>query len=316
MGAPETLTGARAPAAARPLTAAAGLPPPASVTHLHLLAAVNSRLRMLDPGTRRVRLCDMGCGDGVFLAYLATCLPALNPELEFEFYGVDVADSGVQAGGFFARTVATLAAAHPEIDWQSRLHLITSEDSWPFADGFLNVVISNQVLEHVRDHRLFLAETHRTLAEGGVSLHLFPLKHYFWEGHIHMPLVHRIRQHHMLRRYIRLCSRLGIGSYREHREKYGMSLDHYAEEHADYMTFMTNYLKARQLLDLCKRARLRADFSYTPQFYGARLRMLWGGRPRYEYRRPRPILDSFCFFFLKRISSITLLLEKRQIYAR
>jgi SAM-dependent methyltransferase len=292
------------------------LPAPVSVTQLHLLAALNTRLKALDPAVKSVRLCDIGCGEGGFLAYLATCLPALNPGLEFEFHGMEVADSGVQAAGFFARALEKLSAAHPEVDWRSRLHLLTSRDPWPFADGSIQVVLSNQVLEHVADHRHFLAETHRVLADGGLSLHLFPLKHYIWEGHLHMPLVHRIRQHRLIRRYIKLCSRLGMGSYRAHRRAYGMTLDHYAEEHADYMAFLTNYLSKRELLDLCKAARLRADFSYTPQFYWARLRAMRRGRPRYLYREPRSIRDGFLFFFLKRVSSITLLLEKRNIYAR
>jgi SAM-dependent methyltransferase len=304
------------PADAAASAAAAALPAPASVTHLHLLAALNSKLKALPGGSGPIRLCDMGCGDGALLAYLATCLPVLNPERSFEFYGVDVADSGVQAAGFFARTIARLDAAHPRIDWPGRLHLIASGDPWPFADGGIDIVISNQVLEHVVDHRHFLAETWRVLADGGLSLHLFPLIHYFWEGHIHMPLVHWVRQHHLIRRYIKLCSRLGMGSYRSHKRGYGMSLDQYAEEHADYMTFMTNYLSKRELLALCKAARLRADFSYTPQFYWARLRMMRRGRPRYAYRAPRPIWDGFLFFFLKRVSSITLFLEKRQVYAR
>lgn len=292
------------------------LPPPASVTHLHLLAAVNTRLKALDPGIAQVRLCDIGSGDGVFLAYLASWLPALHPHLTFEFHGVDVADAGVQAEGFFEKTIARLHSVHPGIDWESRLHLLGSNDPWPFPDDYLHVATSNQVLEHVRNHAHFFTELHRTLATGGFSLHLFPLKHYLWEGHIHMPLVHRIRQHHLKRRYIALCSRLGIGSYRAHKEAYGMTLAQYAEEHADYMSFMTNYLTASQLLDVCKAARLRADFSFTPQFYGARLRMMWRGRPRFSYANPRPIWDSLLFFLLKRVSSITLLVEKRQTYSR
>ncbi|MEA3015138.1 MAG: hypothetical protein QOD42_3683 [Sphingomonadales bacterium] len=292
------------------------LPPPVKVTELHLLAVINTRLKRLGPAVKTVQLCDMGCGEGGLLAYLASCLPALNPGLEFEFHGMEVADSGVQAAGFFARALEKLSAAHPEVDWENRLHLVTSRDPWPFADGSLHVLLSNQVLEHVADHRHFLAETYRVLADGGLSPHVFPLKHYFWETHLHMPLVHWIRQHHLIRRYIELCSRLGMGTFRAHRRAYSMTLDHYAEEHADYMSFLTNYLSKRELLDLCKAARLRADFSYTPHVYWARLRMIWRGRPLYFYREPRPIWDGILFFFLKRVSSITLFLEKRNIYAR
>ena len=292
------------------------LPAPASITHLHLLAAINTRLAAMPRGKGPVRLCDIGCGNGVLLSYLASTLPALNPDRQFEFHGLDVDDSGVQAAGFFAQTVERLGAAHPETDWPRRLHLIASSDPWPFADGSLDILVSNQVLEHVADHRQFFAETRRVLTESGVSLNLFPLIHYLWEGHLHMPLVHRVRQHRLLRSWIKLCTYLGFGAFASHQRAYGMTLDHYAEEHADYMTFMTNYLSKRELLALCKAARLRADFSYTPQYYWAKLRRMRRGRNRYLYREPKPFLDGFFFFFFKRISSITLCIEKRNIYSR
>lgn len=292
------------------------LPVPASITHLHLLAALNTKLRDLTSQRSIIRICDMGCGNGMLLAYLATCLPRLNPGVTFEFYGVDVADSGVQAAGFFAETIARLEVEHSEIDWASRLHLVSSQDPWPMSDGSLDVIVSNQVLEHVMDHRHFFSETHRTLREGGSSIHLFPLKHYVWEGHIHMPLVHRIRQHHLVRRYIELCSRIGIGSFRAHQREFAMTLAQYAEEHSDYMKFMTNYLSAKELLDLCTASRLRADFSFTKNLYAAKLKMVAGRPARYAYAAPRPILDTLLFFFLKRVSSITLCLEKKQTYAR
>lgn len=291
------------------------IPVAKNITHQHILACVNTKVATL-PYSKKVRVLDVGCGDGQLIAFLSDCLPLLNPELEFEFYGLDVTDSSVQASGFFESTIQMLLERHPDIAWRSRLSLITSSSPWPYDEGYFDIVMSNQVLEHVADHSQFFTETRRCLRDGGASIHLFPLIHYIQEGHIHIPLVHWIKRHGLLQSYIRMMSRLGFGSFKEHREKYGMTLKHYAEEHADYMTFMTNYLTAGEVLSLCKRAGLRADFSFTTDFYRAKLHSILRRPVCYTYRTPRPWRDMFDFFFLKRVSSITLFIEKKQIYAR
>jgi SAM-dependent methyltransferase len=292
------------------------LPAAENITHLHILASLNSLIQASPDLPQHIHLCDIGCGDGRLLSYLATCLPLCNPNRTFEFSGLDVDDSGVQADGFFGSTITRLDERHPAIDWAARLHLITSRDPWPFKDTSCDFVISNQVLEHVVDHDAFLKQTYRVLSTGGLSLHLFPLKHYFWEGHIHMPLVHRFRQNSVVERYIAIMSWLGIGSYAAHRKQYGMTIAQYAEEHADYMSFMTNYLTDKQILDKARHHRFRADFSYTKNFYSSRLRMIFRRPELQSYNKPRPILDTMFFSVLKRVSSITLVLTKKQIYAR
>lgn len=291
------------------------LPPAQNITHQHILACLNTKVADIAQ-SKKICILDVGCGNGELIAYLSDCLPLLNPGLEFEFHGLDVTDSNVQADGFFEVTVRMLIERQPDVDWRSRLSLITSTSPWPYDDGYFDIVMSNQVLEHVADHSRFFAETRRCLRDSGASFHLFPLIHYIQEGHIHIPLVHWIKRHGLLQSYIRMMSRLGFGSFSEHREKYGMTLRHYAEEHADYMTFMTNYLTAGELLSHCKRAGLRADFSFTTDFYRAKLRSILRRPVLYTYRTPRPWRDMVDFFFLKRVSSITLFIEKKQIYAR
>lgn len=167
--------------------------------------------------------------------------------------------------------------------------LISSTAAWPFADKSIDFAISNQVPEHVRDHDAFFSELSRVLKPEGVSFHLFPLKHYFWEGHLRMPLVHRFQSFELLRWWIALMSRLHIGIYKEHRRDYGVSIAQFSESHADYMVRMTNYLSKSELLRLCKRQGFRSGFKFTKNFYFARLRGLFGLAPRYLYPiRPAP----------------------------
>ena len=288
--------------------------PAKSITHQHLLSIVNTEL-WRNPSGHVLRLLDAGCGNGDLLAYLARSLGHLNPHIQMEFYGFDVHDHGVQKEGFLDKTITALQTQLPSIPWVERIATITTTDPWPYPDDFFDVILSNQVLEHVADHSFFFAQTHRTLRRDGYAAHLFPLRHYFLEGHILLPLAHRIGDFDLLRGYITWMSRLGFGKYKGHHKSSGVSLAEYSERHADYIHYFTNYLSRTEILGLCKRHQLRVSFRYTREFYTSKLRALLGRPPRYKYATQRSALvDWISQLFFQRISSITLILEKRQTY--
>jgi SAM-dependent methyltransferase len=284
-----------------------------SITHEHLLGVVATELTRRRPDGG-IRLLDAGCGDGALLAYLARRLPELAPDAPVDLYGFDVRDHGVQEAGFMARTLDAMAAAHPAVDWGARISSIADADPWPYAAGAFDMVVSNQVLEHVRDHDRLFAETRRVLKDGGYAVHLFPLKHYVWEGHLDLPFVHRIGYYDLLRWYISCLSWLGLGKFRTHQRELGATLPTFAERHADYMLHYTNYLTYRQVLALAKRHGLRPSFRYTKEFYTLKLRTLLGRRAKTAYRRQWPPAEWLAFLLLRHVSSVTLFLEKRETY--
>jgi SAM-dependent methyltransferase len=290
--------------------------PAKSITHQHLLSIVNTEWRRReDRAALRLRLLDVGCGDGALLAYLAQQLPALNPEIQLELYGFDVHDHGVQPPGFLVRAAAALTARLPSVPWTERLASVAAGDPWPYPDGFFDAIVSNQVLEHVADHDRLFAETYRTLRPGGYAAHLFPLKHYLFEGHLRLPLAHRLAGYELLRGDITWSSRLGLGKYPAHRRSSGVSLAEYAERHADYLYHFTNYLSYRAVLALGKKHHLRASCRYTREFYTSKLRALLGLSPVYVYPQRRSALaDRTALFFCQFVSSVTLFLSKRQTY--
>jgi len=286
-----------------------------SVTHVHLLAVINSELSRWQDGAT-VRLLDIGCGDGRLLAYLGEELVRLRPNLRLEFYGVDVRDHGVQAAGFMERTVAFLATAQPDRPWQERVLSMADGEAWPFPQDFFHVAVSNQVGEHVRDHAHFFGEVRRTLVRGGFSAHLFPLRHYILEGHLLLPFVHRIRNTDLLRAFIRTCSRLGLGKFPRF-QKTGVRLEDFTERHADYMHYFTNYLTQNDVMAEAKRQRLRVSFRYTQGFYTNKLRTMAGLRPVVQYRLNRSaVLDWAATLLLRYVSSVTVFLENDETYTR
>jgi SAM-dependent methyltransferase len=290
------------------------IPRAISVTHEHLLSVVNTELKRATPA-RPFRLLDVGCGKGQLSGYLHGNLPLLNPGLCLEVYGLDVSDHGVQPGDYFAETLRHLSTAYPGVEWSDRLALISVRDPWPYPDDHFDAVISNQVLEHVGDHDRLFSEIRRTLKTGGFSAHLFPLEHAILEGHLLLPGVHRVRDHDQMIAYIRLLSRLGLGKYRGINRASPVAIDDFAERHADYMHYFTNYLTLGEALDAAKRCRMRASFRYSGEFYSRKIASILKRPPRYEYRRSRSGLgDWLAISFCKYIASITLFLEKKERY--
>lgn len=53
----------------------------------------------------------------------------------------------------------------------------------PFDSGSFDIVINNQVFEHVDNLDFVLTECHRVLKPGGIILSLFPSKDVRREGH-------------------------------------------------------------------------------------------------------------------------------------
>jgi SAM-dependent methyltransferase len=284
---------------------------------LHLVACANTELgarHMSDTAT--VRILDAGCGDGLLLAYLEDCLSQLHPRWRLELYGFDVVDHGVQQSGFMDRAVQFLSGHSPQVNWLHRVRGIGAADPWPFEDQSFDLVLSNQVLEHVQNHASFFREAHRVLAKGGTSVHLFPLKHYIYEGHLHLPWVHRIRSYDLQKFYISMLSRVGLGKYQSHKRESGISVEEFSERHADYMSFWTNYLTEAEALDIARRAGFRSSFRYTSDFYAQKIALILRRNPRVKYRvTGRGLWDSVTVKGLRYVSSVTLTCHKENKYS-
>ena len=270
-----------------------------STTHDHLLTIVNTECRRFPAGTI-VRVLDAGCGKCALLKWLREKLPELRPDLRFEIYGFDVSDHGVSRDS---------TPAAEGVSW------ISCSDVWPYPDNFFQVVISNQVLEHVFTPEVFFRELSRTLCSGGFSAHLFPLGHYIWEGHIHIPFAHWIGNRDLLRSYIKVMSRLGFGRYRDHHAALGVDLQEFAEQHADYILFFTSYMSSVEALGLAQKHQLRGSFRYTREFYTRKLRRIARRKQGFEYEIERSALaDWLSAMTLRYVNCITLFLEKGIAY--
>jgi len=280
-----------------------------STTHEHLLAVIATEA--LSAGHSHFNLLDAGCGNGQLISYLLENIPVTSGSA-VDVSGFDVLDDGVQRQGFLDAARATLSGSHPEIDWQEHVLAAATSEPWPFPKQSFDIVVSNQVCEHVADLNEFFSENARVLRNDGVAIHLFPLRDYLLEGHLLLPLVHRIASHDLRRDFIAFLSKHGVGKYRDRSQ----ALETYAEQHADYLQGLTHYRSWSEVAEAAKSAGLRASYRYTPEYYWRRLARVRGRDYPYILRtQGRALSDAIWFRLLKRISSVTIVLQKRYTYA-
>jgi SAM-dependent methyltransferase len=285
-----------------------------SITHHHLHGVIATVLAAR-AGDTPVRILDVGCGSGSLIEFLQSALAREFPGRALELHGFDVTDSRVQKADFFAGTLQRLATSHPGIDWGSRLSVLSSADDWPYPDDHFDFVVSNQVLEHVRDHARLFTHVARVLRPDGLSAHLFPLADAWIEWHLKMPFAHWIDNADLLEWWIGAASRMGLGTWKEYcREVEPVPLETFARMNRDFVALETNYVTESQIRYFCKLAGLKYSFRYTDDLYENRWRLARGQALRYRFAARRPWASRLRFIAHRRISTICLVLEKNNTY--
>lgn len=97
---------------------------------------------------RRVRVLDLGCGEGHFAGVLSRA--------DAEVMACDVAEEPLRRA----------RANHPDLD----LRLMDPGGPLPFADANFDIVWAGETVEHVLDTSQWLSEVRRVLPSGGLIL--------------------------------------------------------------------------------------------------------------------------------------------------
>ena len=236
-------------------------------TFLRVFEALGSRI----PGDAKIL--DFGCGNG---------------DLVHEFCGLG-------RDAFGCDLVFGDGHRVDELGGLGRMRLIEQDPYLlPFADRTFDVVLSDQVFEHVRDYGSAAREIARVLRTDGATLHLFCPRYSPIEPHVLVPgaTVYRAKW------WLRLWARLGIrNAYQK-----GDPPELVVAKNHDYLREYTNYLPRREVrkafrqhFDVVRFAEreflrrdepghhLRRDLGRIPLFplaYGAfRNRVLFAARP-------------------------------------
>ena len=143
------------------------------------------------------RVLDFGCGAGRLVqAGLAA--------------GLDIAGADVYYGGSQTRA----EAAHSGLLGNAIREIRDGRLDYPAAT--FDLVVNNQVLEHVDDLDRTLSEIHRVLKPGGTVLSVFPSRDVFREGHIGIPFAHWFPRDSRPRFYYTWAlRRIGLGTWKQ-----------------------------------------------------------------------------------------------------
>ena len=158
--------------------------------------------------TKKVKVLDYGCGDGKIVKKLR--------DLNINSFGCDVFYEGgdrfskVQDGFLKNEIIKRMGPRGPI----------------PFESNSFDIVVSNQVFEHVEDIDYALSEIKRVLTDDGIVLSLFPDKGVFREGHCGILFLHWFPSKSKIRfLYAALLRALGFGYHKKNKSIWGWSVD-------------------------------------------------------------------------------------------
>lgn len=146
-------------------------------------------------GSRSARVLDYGCGKGA--------LVAMARARGLDFHGADT------FAGHYANWGAGI------VDGATGHCSKIDGGKIDAADNSFDVVVANQVFEHVPDPEPALAEIARVLKPGGTFLALFPTRDTWFEGHLGIYFVHWLPPRSKLQyAYLYALRRIGFGYYK------------------------------------------------------------------------------------------------------
>jgi len=142
---------------------------------------------------------DYGCGSGTVVEMLRAA--------GYDARGVDIRWPGA--------TIPDIEAS--QLGREGVLRYYEEGGRLPFDDDTFDVVVSDQVFEHVVPLEASVREIERVLRPGGVAYHHFPSRAVWREGHIGIPLAHRMRPGRARLAYTTALRRAGLGKFKDDR---------------------------------------------------------------------------------------------------
>ena len=171
------------------------------------------------------RILDFGCGAGA--------LVAAGRAAGLDMWGADV---------YYAGSNARAEAAAGGLLGCAIREITDGRIDWP--DNSFDLVVNNQVMEHVADLGATLTEIDRVLNAGGVVLSIFPSADVWREGHIGIPFSHWFRKGSRLRLYYTWILRAaGLGYWKEQ----APTSRQWAQDKLEWIDRYTHYRSRREI---------------------------------------------------------------------
>jgi len=186
-------------------------------------AEVAAERAMQGDPSRAVKILDYGCGAGEIVELLQRVSPHVTA------YGCDIFYEG---GSYLCNVNEQLLSTGVIREMK--------HGCIPFGDAEFDVVLSNQVMEHVEDLETVTREIARVLKPGGFTPNLFPDISVWREGHCGIPFLHWYRSGSRWQIMHAITFRaLGFGYFKEGKSVVQWSRDfcHWLEKWTRYRSY-------------------------------------------------------------------------------
>jgi SAM-dependent methyltransferase len=141
-------------------------------THTHILNIT----KIFSKKTNEIKVLDSGCGTGKLMKMFL--------ESNFDIYGYDISD--LHKPDLYSK----IEKVSKVLVEENRIKIISINQTLPFDGDFFDFIVSNQVVEHVKNIDLYFKENIRVLKPGGKFILCFPTKEIIIEPHIKLPFLH------------------------------------------------------------------------------------------------------------------------------
>ena len=145
-------------------------------------------------------------------------------------------------------------------DPDSFLYLMGENCKTPFDDAFFDIIISEQVFEHVENMEIVVQEISRLSKPGAAHIHTFPAKYHLIEQHLFMPLIHWLPKNRIRRWAIFLSTKLGREPFWEPLE--GKSIEEKTQVYYNYSIQRTHYRTVRQINKILEKYGFSTGYKY------------------------------------------------------
>lgn len=182
---------------------------------------------------KNLRILDWGCGKGDLVKFLNNN--------GYDCYGLEVVDN--------KKAKDQLELYENEL-LKDKIFYIKHDNMTRFTPNFFDIVITNQVLEHMSNKIDFINELKRILKTGGFSYNILPAKFRFFEVHLKMPFVHWVPKNGLRKFLIIFFNIFKINHWSECKN---LSFFQQAQYYFDYSVNKTFYLGANDLFNVFKK---------------------------------------------------------------
>jgi len=266
---------------------------PVHTMHEHLLRTILSTQKT----KKNIKILDAGCGNLDLTKYLSENLKAEHFE-NVEFFGYEIDQKHDQDK---LSMIITNDEVLSKMNLLDSFFVISLESyTLPFRDNFFDIIISNQVVEHVADFDSFFYELDRVLKVNGIQIHAYPTKEILIEPHLKIPLAHRISNKKYLFNYLKTVYRL----------KRRVS-DDFLSGKVDYMMNKTNYRFCFHHFTFFENLGYKVMPNFSLFFPFVKLQRIMGNKRRFKYFS-FGLFESFFIQLSSYFYSITLIIKKRR----